>query len=516
MAVAMSLDGGSNEVVVVNGAGPVGLMFSVALLDRATQLRIPKPRLQIWDPIMTPWREVNIKLTSYIASLLPEQVQMDLWEETVSSPKRLFLGNGTSDVGVENSRVHDPYNVPSSQYMAIVQVKEFQESMIRYLQSRHSEHCSFNQGRCPPDMMAGSAAVMQTYGKAARQANPIAGNAVAEEKPLTCFEAECPHGLFVLFERGDVAKGVQYPEYRQNNQRHNGFNVFQSHRLSNAVQTYIWPEDVNNDTGSATVPTTHEQLINDGRSFGLRALFDCVSVLQGAEDWWWEMSRRCRLQEGCGPVPAEMRCSLDWRKESPGSQHGCFRSGEKAGSAGFEAWFNAVRYQIALNMYRMGIFGTHAEEFLDKVRLCYARREPYYFNSVFSEVQGVPIVYLGDSAGSTDFKKGMSCGRGLLCASKLAFATLDSVVHQAQAMGCVSLKDAFRHGAEKYQQLWSSTDIKAEWVIRSMPSASLAQVSCKLPFRDGATLRVGLGFCGTAFLGTLAPPLVGSYPLSPY
>merc|ERR1712216_640366 len=105
---------------------------------------------------------------------------------------------------------------------------------------------------------------------------------------------------------------------------------------------------------------SQEDLITNSKTFGLKALFDCVEHLQGEERWWWELSRRCRMQDANGtPVPAENMCTLEWRK----GQHGW---SQKACSAAFEAWFDAVRYQISLNMYRMGIFGSHAEQFLHK------------------------------------------------------------------------------------------------------------------------------------------------------
>merc|ERR1711920_1082108 len=98
-------------------------------------------------------------------------------------------------------------------------------------------------------------------------------------------------------------------------------------------------------------------------------------------------------------------------------------------------------------MYKMGIFGTHAEDFLHKVRLCHARRTPYYYRSVFTEVESVPIIYLGDCAGSTDFKKGLSCGRALICASELAFDTLSMLRQQLLAASTFDVRSAIRHGA---------------------------------------------------------------------
>jgi hypothetical protein len=261
-----------------------------------------------------------------------------------------------------------------------------------------------------------------------------------------------------------VIEGAQDMDFRQFNERGNGFNALQSHNLANSVQVYIWPEDVTNDTGCSAVLKSQEDLINHGRSVGLRSLFDCVDSLQGKENWWWEVSRRCRIQnDDGGPVPKGHSCTLEWRPGFPGRQQQFDGIGEKASSRAFEAWFDAVRYQISLNLYRMGIFGSHAERFLHKVRLCYARREPYRYDNVYTEVEGVPVIYLGDSAGSKDFKRGLSCGRGLFCAAELARQTITCVTKQLLTSRFQSLKAAFQCSGQQYQQCWRSPSMLAEW-----------------------------------------------------
>lgn len=451
--------------VVVNGAGPVGLTFAVALLDRATALGVPKPYIQIWDPNLTPWRETVIRLPYSLAAALPEQIQQELWEETASAPQRVFVpGPCRYSPPAENSRVHDPFSLPVGSYMATVQIKQLQEASMRYLVERYPQHCSLNRGKCPAEVMRGAAAVFQCYGKAARKLNPILGNIVAEEQPTTNLHAPSENGLFLLFHRSDVAVGERDSSYQQFNFRGNGFNTFQSHKVNNAVQVYIWPEDVTNDTGSARMPMSQEDLITNSKTFGLKALFDCVEHLQGEERWWWELSRRCRMQDANGtPVPAENMCTLEWRKGQHGWSQNCPQAGEKACSAAFEAWFDAVRYQISLNMYRMGIFGSHAEQFLHKVRLGYALRKPYRYSGVCTEVESVPVAYLGDAAGSTDFKKGLSCGRGLLVAAQLAFNIIGDVARQLQSTVIPNLKSSIQLGLHMYQRDWNSPEMIAEW-----------------------------------------------------
>jgi hypothetical protein len=267
----------------------------------------------------------------------------------------------------------------------------------------------------------------------------------------------------VIFDRGEVREGTQDETYQQFNVRGNGFSTVQSHPLAHAVVTYVWTEEVNNSTGHPLPPVTREELVKNGKAFGMRALFDCVAALQGDENWWWELSRRCRLQEEDGtPVSSERACTLEWRDNASGWRRNYPRAGEKASSAAFEAWFDALRCQIALNLFKMGIFGTHAESFLHKVRLCHARREPYRYSSVSTVVEGVPVIYLGDSAGSTDFKKGISCGRGLLCACQLALDVCRA--HSLGADGAAGIwRGALQRGAERYQQHWASPEMVAEW-----------------------------------------------------
>jgi hypothetical protein len=289
---------------------------------------------------------------------------------------------------------------------------------------------------------------------------------MSQQEPETSTDVPDENGLFMLIDRQDVMDGEQDPEYLQFNQRGNGITVFQTHSLQNKIQVYVWPEDATNDTGlSPASPMTTDDLINNGRAFGLRALFDCVYSLQGQESWWHELSRRCAyLQNEDGTaVSKESACTLEWRQSLPGWRHAYPRMGEKASSPAFEAWFDAVRFQISLNIFKMGIVGSRAENFLQKIRLCYARRQPYRYDGVYTEVESVPVIYLGDSAGSTDFKKGLSCGRGLLCASQLALDTMDAVLHQLQSSTSASLRSAFQHGAEQYQQRWRSPEMVCEW-----------------------------------------------------
>lgn len=488
----MSSSTSASDTVIVNGSGPVGLTYAMALLDRAAQMGLPKPKVQIWDTNATPWRETVIRLPHIIAKNLPEQVQTELWEETVSQPKRLFVpGPCHISWPVENSRVHNPYRHAPSQYTPIVQIKQFQEACMRYLVGRHPDSCRFNHGQCPAEVMRDAAAVMQCYGKTARKANPIAGNFVSQQEPEICTEVPNENGLFVLLNREDVMDGEQSPDYLQFNQCANGFAVFQSHSLANAVQVYIWPEDATNNTGrSSSSPISEADLINNGRAFGLRALFDCVAARQGQENWWWEVSRRCSIQHEDGsPVPREHACSLEWREGLLGWRRAYPKMGEKASSPAFEAWFDAVRYQVSGNLFKMGIVGTRAENFLHKIRLCYARRQPYRYDGVYTEVENVPVVYLGDSAGSTDFKKGLSCGRGLLCASQLAVDTLDAVQHQLQFGQCANLRSAIQHGAELYQRRWRLPEMISEWRMDYDATMKYLQMG-RIPMAE--TLQAGL------------------------
>lgn len=69
--------------------------------------------------------------------------------------------------------------------------------------------------------------------------------------------------------------------------------------------------------------------------------------------------------------------------------------------------------------------GIHLPADLKKINIFYALRTEYYWNNVATEMRWpenqltTPLIFLGDSAGGTDYKLGLGAGRGFLAVAEL-------------------------------------------------------------------------------------------------
>jgi len=77
--------------------------------------------------------------------------------------------------------------------------------------------------------------------------------------------------------------------------------------------------------------------------------------------------------------------------------------------------------------------------------------------------EAVPGSLLGLPSCTAHFKKGMSCGRGLICAAKVAISTMHHFAIQQKSIAQADLRCAFQFGGMEYQQDWNSMEMKSEW-----------------------------------------------------
>ncbi len=83
-------------------------------------------------------------------------------------------------------------------------------------------------------------------------------------------------------------------------------------------------------------------------------------------------------------------------------------------------WFETYK---AVLVEQMRFFNLRLPQEPSKIRVFYAARSEYYWDAVTSDMEipiNCPLFFLGDSAGSTDYKFGLSVGRGLLAAQQLS------------------------------------------------------------------------------------------------
>jgi|GEM_PF-1924439 len=87
-----------------------------------------------------------------------------------------------------------------------------------------------------------------------------------------------------------------------------------------------------------------------------------------------------------------------------------------------KSWFNQYKAVVLAEMFKADI-PLPAD--LAKIKVFYAQRTEYYWNRVVTKIRlkteqiDTPLFFVGDSAGSTDYKLGLSMGRGLLSVQEL-------------------------------------------------------------------------------------------------
>lgn len=90
-------------------------------------------------------------------------------------------------------------------------------------------------------------------------------------------------------------------------------------------------------------------------------------------------------------------------------------------------WFDSYKKKVMAEVSKAGI---QLPADLTRIQVFYAARSEYYWNTVATKIQtkggDIPLFFVGDSAGSTDYKLGLSLGRGLLAVQKLSKAIFDN------------------------------------------------------------------------------------------
>jgi alanine racemase len=119
---------------------------------------------------------------------------------------------------------------------------------------------------------------------------------------------------------------------------------------------------------------------------------------------------------------------------------------------------------------------------LSEIKVFYAARTEYYWNVVATNslsYANCPLFFVGDSAGSTDYKFGLSVGRGFLAASYLAQACklpdMAQVMAQYQAYWDKVVANEFNKGPTLTAEPW----IQYQYLVKGR----------EVVYRDGQTFR---------------------------
>lgn len=99
----------------------------------------------------------------------------------------------------------------------------------------------------------------------------------------------------------------------------------------------------------------------------------------------------------------------------------------------------------------------------DKIRVYYATRCEYCYDKAATSICGTPLLFVGDSAGGTDYKLGLSLGRGLI--------TTMNLVHEMKNANQI----AFKAIVEFFNGYWGNV-VATEFNTRNMLLGKTAEI----------------------------------------
>jgi Alr-MurF fusion protein len=135
-------------------------------------------------------------------------------------------------------------------------------------------------------------------------------------------------------------------------------------------------------------------------------------------------------------------------------------------------WLEAFRKQILQDALDIGVKlpqKVHNQSTIDfdKIKIYYAPRYEYAYKDVaFNNLKGIPMLFVGDSAGSTDYRFGLSLGRGLLAADHIVSSLKQS-------------SGAIHEVATNYQAYWEKDVLPIEFNQKNPALTSIPSIQYK-------------------------------------
>lgn len=396
--------------VIVGGSGPVGVVFALRLLEGLnTTQRQSLPLVKLYDPI-TPWRRTVIRIPFSEAKRLPMELRNALWPiETIRN--RIF----------GKASMEDPRFTPEMDYefWPFIEVVDFQSKVREYMDLHFPGYFEYikTDRQTDPKKKFNYPVDEFTVGMACTcgfQGNDLrtlyADDPALSKLVKTPNDGIQQHGMLVQFSRSAAE------EYRPRISYHNvsklGLTYAASNNAQKAVQTYVYPKG------------------------------EMLPLLSRARPLFWEvLGTACKQSSS---IKADDQCNLN-----TSAQHQI-----ASNVSGFDQWFKDVRNNVTGHLTDLGAFGPDLS--LSDAKFFYADRFEYYYPKaeaykVLPESRkSLPMFFLGDAAGSTDYALGLSGGRGMIAATEVADAIV-SLVHQGY-----SLAQAFNQTRPVYQQYWNS------------------------------------------------------------
>lgn len=360
---------GSSEFYLVLGGGPVGCYLAYKLLTKSSA------KVALFEGRLLNRPQV-VRIPFAIAKDLPADIKNELWCDSTTR-ERIF--------NCHNVAAIDFWPKPGYLYWPWFSIGSFQTAMINFLQtnSEYKERFFFvpqaqDIAELDPQIalrtiypdikLPASAAVFCTCGNYARSFRDQIGLQSGKTIELK------GHGIYLIYQNDQIEnywrndKPLSYIELGEK-----GISYAAANNRSRDVQLYTYP--------AGKLANVFLQMPQSFMEYSQYRSMDQALTMTG---------------EG---LPEDARL-----------------------------WFENYK---AVLLEHLRFFSIQLPRDPGKIRVFYAARTEYYWQVVTSTAvtsANCPLFFVGDSAGSTDYKFGLSVGRGLLAAQQLT-ATLTHYSH---------------------------------------------------------------------------------------
>lgn len=339
----------TGQNALIIGGGPAGMYAALRLLEAVSNCSV-----KVIEKRSVINRPQVINTPFDVMNALPDRIKQMLWPEA-SVRESIF--------GVRSRQ--DPEFWPYSEYkyLGLIQIGEFQRVIKRYIEEKFSDRFTYEvieelEVECLRENINAYDIVLVATGngaftKSLRKFMKVSSMMIEDREEIDS------HGVYLVYEataretyerKGRLVSKSKFTA--------NGITYAHSNDSANHVQVYTFP---------------------------VGKLRDVFAQMPAS------------FKETAGFSGSNQQLTFDGKK-----------NGEKL-LLDEQRWFDLYKRTMKEILYRLQVPVVPDE----KIKVYYAQRSEYYYENAATTLMGVPVLFIGDASGCTDYKLGLSLGRGL-------------------------------------------------------------------------------------------------------